>query len=213
MAWIRAEGGYGKPTIYYDDKGPAIAVYGPRNRRNNNPGNIEYGPFAQKHGAIGTDGRFAIFPDEETGFRAMKKRLTSGELYNYGDITIREAIYKWAPPFENDTENYIKDVVRKTGLNENSKIKDLSPDQLDALVKAMASHEGYNSQKLKIIPLRDDVDPSTFLKNNKDFEEVRSLNDIAPNNQYYTVQPGDTLSKIAKKFNVSLDDLIKANIR
>jgi hypothetical protein len=73
MVWIRAEGGYGKPTIYYDEKGPALAVFGPRNRRNNNPGNIEYGPFAKEHGAIGTDGRFAIFPDEETGFRAMKK--------------------------------------------------------------------------------------------------------------------------------------------
>jgi hypothetical protein len=31
MAWIRAEGGYGKPTIYHDEKSPAIAVYDSRN--------------------------------------------------------------------------------------------------------------------------------------------------------------------------------------
>lgn len=48
--FVRAEGGKGKPTIYYDEKGSAFMVSGPRNRRNNNPGNIEYGPFAQKNG-------------------------------------------------------------------------------------------------------------------------------------------------------------------
>ena len=213
MAWTRATGAIGQPTIYYDEKGPAIAVYGSRCTRNNNPGNIEYGPFARAHGAIGSDGRFAIFPDAETGFRAMKDRLTTGKLYNYGDITIRDAIYRWAPYPENDPQKYLKFVIQKTGLDENELIKNLTPSQLDALTKAMAVKEGYNLKKLKIIPLRDDVDPSTFLKNNKDFEEVRSLNDIAPHNPYYTVQPGDTLSKIAKRYGVDLNDLINENRR
>jgi len=35
--------------------------------RNNNPGNLEYRQLAQAHGAIGSDGRFAIFPDDATG--------------------------------------------------------------------------------------------------------------------------------------------------
>lgn len=101
MGFIRAEGGKGKPTIYYDEKGPAFMVSGPRNRRNNNPGNIEYGIFAKKKGAIGTDGRFAIFPDEQTGFEAMKDLLKSK---SYRDLTIEEAIKKWAPAPENDPE-------------------------------------------------------------------------------------------------------------
>jgi LysM repeat protein len=210
MTWIRAEGSIGKPTIYYDEKGPAIAVYGSRNRRNNNPGNIEYGPFAHKHGAIGTDGRFAIFPDEETGFRAMKDLLLSN---SYKNLTIRDAIKKWAPAPENDPQKYLEFVIQKTGLDENELIKNLTPSQLDALTKAMAAKEGYYSSKLKIVPLRDDVDPSTFLKNNKDFEEVRSLNDIAPHNPSYIVQPGDTLSKIAKRYGVDLNDLINENRR
>jgi len=54
----------------------------------------------------------------------------------------------------------------------------------------MASYEGYDSKRLKIVPLRDDVDLSTFLKNNKNLEEVRSLNDIAPNNQYLQIRLG-----------------------
>lgn len=42
-----------------------------RCQRNNIPGDICYGAFAQAHGATGTDGRFAIFPDAATGFTAM----------------------------------------------------------------------------------------------------------------------------------------------
>jgi hypothetical protein len=36
--------------------------------RNCNPGNMEWGRFAVAHGAIATDGRFAVFPDLQTGY-------------------------------------------------------------------------------------------------------------------------------------------------
>ena len=45
---------------------------GVRNWRNNNPGNLEYGPFAKSKGAIGTGGRFAVFATLEDGLRAKK---------------------------------------------------------------------------------------------------------------------------------------------
>ena len=47
-----------------------INVGGDRNWRNNNPGNLEDGDFARRHGSIGSDGRFAIFPDYKTGKEA-----------------------------------------------------------------------------------------------------------------------------------------------
>lgn len=74
-----------------------------RCRRNHNPGNIEYGKFAVAHGAFGNDGRFAEFPDDETGFKAMQA-LLSGPVY--AGLTIYQAISKWAPPSENDTLRY-----------------------------------------------------------------------------------------------------------
>jgi len=43
--------------------------------------------------------------------------------------------------------------------------------------------------------------------------ENRNLNNLLPNNQYYIVQPGDTLSKIAKRYGVDLNDLINENRR
>lgn len=87
-------------------------VEGTRPNRNNNPGDIEYGDFALAHGATGTDGRFAIFPDAEAGFAAMKALL----LKHYAGMTIEAALNKYAPPVENDTGTYLKHVCEWAGV-------------------------------------------------------------------------------------------------
>ena len=60
-----------------------------RSYRNNNPGNITYGPFAVKElGAIGSDGRFAKWNTYEDGFNALKKFVlmaSKNELGKYKD--------------------------------------------------------------------------------------------------------------------------------
>lgn len=90
-----------------------------RPQRNHNPGDIEYGDFARKNGATGTDGRFAIFPDDQTGYRALDALLKSKD---YKDLTVAQAISKFAPPEENDTAKYIKDFTARTGLGANDPI-------------------------------------------------------------------------------------------
>ena len=82
-----------------------------RPTKNNNPGDLEYGPFAKAHGAIGTDGRFAIFPDPATGFSAMRALLQT----KYGGMTLEDALNKYAPPVENQTNVYLKDVCSFVG--------------------------------------------------------------------------------------------------
>lgn len=79
-------------------------VKGTRPQRNHNPGDIEYGKFAIAHGAIGTDGRFAIFPDDPTGFAALTA-LLSGPAYQ--GLTVEQAINRYAPPVENNTSRYV----------------------------------------------------------------------------------------------------------
>jgi len=78
-----------------------------RPRRNNNPGDIEFGNFAVAHGASGSDGRFAIFPDAETGFAAMRALF---EAPSYVALTVAQAIARWAPSNENDTALYVSHV-------------------------------------------------------------------------------------------------------
>lgn len=87
-----------------------------RARRNHNPGNIRYGRFARLHGAIGTDGAFAIFPSDTSGFNAMSILL---EGFYVGD-TLEKALLRYAPPTENNTPRYIADVCEWTRLKPSS---------------------------------------------------------------------------------------------
>ena len=118
----------------------------PRNLRNNNPGNIEYGDFAKKHGATGNDGRFAIFPDMKTGENAMADLLMG--YAKGGNNTIASIVGKWSPAKENGAANtnaYIADVAKKTGLDPN---KALSMTELAAVQQAMSQHEGMIGSKV-----------------------------------------------------------------
>lgn len=87
-------------------------VPGSRPNRNRNPGDIEYGKFTIAHGATAGDPRFAIFPDAATGFACMKALLQSP---GYAGKTVEEALNRWAPSSENDTNAYVADVCKWCG--------------------------------------------------------------------------------------------------
>lgn len=127
---------------------------GNRPWRNNNPGNIEYGPFTRSKGAIGTDGRFAIFPTAEMGVDA-KKDLLFNPRSAYINLTLRDAIYKYAPPGENDTEGYLKNMIAATGVPPNTPMKNFTEEQRNKLVLAMARQEGYVVGKIQPVTGRD----------------------------------------------------------
>lgn len=82
-----------------------------RPQRNNNPCDIEDGKFARAHGAICTDGRFAIFRNPNDGLVCARALLHSA----YLGLTLVEAIEKWAPSSENNTFQYDSDVELWTG--------------------------------------------------------------------------------------------------
>jgi len=87
----------------------------PRGIRNNNPGNIEYGEFAKRMGATGTDGRFAIFPSPEGGLAALSALLSS--YGSRGINTVQAVINRYAPPNENNTAGYSAGVARAMGVS------------------------------------------------------------------------------------------------
>ncbi|WP_461342220.1 hypothetical protein [Bradyrhizobium sp.] len=66
---------------------------GSRGDRNNNPGNIEDGPFARAHGATGSDGRFAVFPDYATGSAAQEALLAGA---GYHGLTLHQFAQRYA---------------------------------------------------------------------------------------------------------------------
>jgi hypothetical protein len=108
----------------------------PRGMRNNNPGNIEYGPFAKKNGATGSDGRFAIFPTMEAG-QAAQRALLGGYLSS-GANTVSKAISKWAPGSENNTAAYVAAVAKQMGVGPDQV---LNGSHIPALADAISRHE------------------------------------------------------------------------
>lgn len=122
--------------------GTIVRRAGDRNWRNNNPGNLEYGRFAISQGAIGTDGRFAIFPDYETGRNAKEKLLF--DTNSYRNLTLDQAINRYAPSFENNTAAYIQNVASSAGIDPNTKMQDIPESQRGAILDAFERQEGFN---------------------------------------------------------------------
>ena len=127
---------------------------GTRPWRNNNPGNISYdnGGYAKGQGAIGTDGRYAIFPTAEMGIAACKNLLFSPNS-KYINLSMRDAINRYAPSNENNTEKYIQDVARITNTSPETLLKDLTTDAAkDEFLKAIFKVEGfYTKGKIEIV--------------------------------------------------------------
>ena len=152
---------------------------GTRAWRNNNPGCLRYSEFTVTQGAIGHAGGFAVFPDDSTGMQAICALLKSD---SYRDLTISQAIFKYAPPHENDTENYNASLWKITGLNTATKLSALTDEQIMRVARAIRVVEGWAPGREtyiyvapKQVPSRDTIDFYAALQNQivqKQFERV-----------------------------------------
>lgn len=95
--------------------------------RQNNPGNMIFTDYTKSLGALRKGDRFAIFPDYETGFKALKQFITDaakGELKSYNpSMTILEFFGKYTGQSTN--MNYASFIAREIGKDINMRIKDL----------------------------------------------------------------------------------------
>ena len=90
----------------------------PRGIRNNNPLNIRRSKDQWKGLADAqTDRAFCQFKSLDYGWRAAFYLLTRTYYHKYRLYTIRTIIRRWAPPGENNTEAYIANVSRLTGID------------------------------------------------------------------------------------------------
>lgn len=136
----------GRDVVYTTADGRRVRrTGGTRAWRNLNPGNIRYSEFSRNAGAIGQAGGFAVFPDEETGTRAISS-LLRGQSYN--NLTIARVITRYAPPSENNTAAYHRRIQQITGLNINRRISDLSDGELSRVVDAIRAIEGWEAGRI-----------------------------------------------------------------
>ena len=116
-----------------------LKVMTPRGIRNCNPLNIrrskdQWKGLAERQ----QDAAFCQFKSLEYGWRAAFYLLTRTYYHKYRLYTIRTIIRRWAPPTENDTERYIRNVCQWTGLGD---MQQLTERDWPALVRAMARQE------------------------------------------------------------------------
>lgn len=110
-----------------------------------NPGALRRSSLACTRLDTKPNGLFAVFESYEKGRQALH-RVLRGE--DYRNLTIAQAITKYAPKKENDTPRYIRNV--KNSLKsvrsdvDTLKLSDLTDSQLDVLMNAIQQIEGWN---------------------------------------------------------------------
>lgn len=123
-------------NVYERDTGGEV-----RGARNNNPGNIEDGPFARAQpGYQGSDGRFAIFETPEQGVRAQESLLRNRYLQR--PTTVREVIERYSPRrsrggdnTDEQVDNYIRYVENRLGIQPGATIDAARGAELGAAMR------------------------------------------------------------------------------
>ena len=138
--FVKAIGGLKHSVIYTDTDGRHYRFYGGTWAwRNHNPGNLRPGFYANRHDPIGSTNNLAIFPTDELGRAALIDLLQS----KYGNCSIHEMIYQFAPPSENPTKKYEAYLHKVTGVADDKKLKNFTPTQFKKVWEAIEHFEKY----------------------------------------------------------------------
>jgi hypothetical protein len=131
----------GKRYIVFDDE---VRSDGTISWRARNPGNIrngeKYGAYPGKKANTKSAGSFAVFPDEQTGFEAIKAVLKG-----YGNVTVVKAMNKYAPAGDgaNDPDAYARKVAKDMGVPVDTSVQSLDDDQMQTFAEAVKRVEGW----------------------------------------------------------------------
>jgi hypothetical protein len=107
-----------------------------RGDRNNNPGNIKFGPFAQAHGATGQDERgFAIFPTPSLGGAAQVALVTGT---SYSGLTLDQ----FAARYAEGSQAWEGTVGGALGIRGGDIVNNQDPRLIDAIRRAEGTSQG-----------------------------------------------------------------------
>lgn len=137
--------------------GEAQRRKGDANWRMNNPGNLRVSSWTKQQpgyvgvGDAGPNGKFAVFATLDDG-RQAKKNLLFGAQSPYINLSIKDAITKYAPPSENRTDTYINQVVQGIKASPDTTLNKLSQQQQNAMLDIITKLEGFKIGSIEKIP-------------------------------------------------------------
>lgn len=108
----------------------------PRGLRNNNPLNIRHNADTFQGEIKGNDKSFKTFSSMPYGYRAAFVTLATYLSRDWN--TIEKIISRWAPPIENNTESYIKNVEKYSGVPRNKELTAADGADYILIVAAMS---------------------------------------------------------------------------
>jgi hypothetical protein len=88
-------------------------------QRNQNPGDLRHSPHSEHPGNPDSVG---VIDSVADGWADLQRQL---ELYASRGMTVQQAIYEFAPPTENDTENYLAFVCKGLGCTPGTLMSDV----------------------------------------------------------------------------------------
>lgn len=112
--------------------------------KNNNPLNLRSSANKWKGEVTSSSDEFEVFESWVMGLRAGLKNMKTQ--IERGNNTIAKLVNVWAPPTENETENYIRYVCEKSGIDRDTKIS-FSLPFIQPITNAMVKME--SGQDLK----------------------------------------------------------------
>lgn len=128
-----------------------------RGERLNNPGNIMFNREFSWIGQTGKDSDgYLQFDTAVHGMRAIGKDLLSK--FSRGLDTVQKIIEVYAPPSENDTVAYMKDVAQRLNVDADEHLQITEQNILSSFIKAIVIHENG-----RCIYSDDDVSKATAL--------------------------------------------------
>jgi hypothetical protein len=144
-----SDGPQNSVVVTFSDGSHEVRRGGTRTWRNNNPGNFRLTPLAQRHGAIGEAGGFAVFGSLVDGEGALQGMLQGG---TYGALTLDQAVARFAPPSENDTAAYQTFLRNKVGTPGTTRLDSLNAEKIQRMVNGIEQYEGWREGTVSWTP-------------------------------------------------------------
>jgi len=125
--------------------------------RTNNPGNVSYGDLARDFGAIGTwknangdtqqqTTGIAVMPSLEAGIK-LQMALWRRPLYN--NYSIGHGVSRWTGQNQGPDSQYAISLAQAAGATPETRVSDLTDDQLKNMVKQQAQWEGFKVGRIE----------------------------------------------------------------
>lgn len=116
--------------------------------RYNNPGKLAYGNFSKMAGAIGKDGPLAIFPDYETGKRALEAYLFESDVFK--GLTVSKTISKFAKSEDGyDPKKYTSSVTKGSKFKSSTLLSDFTADDREEFIEKIQEQENWTAGNIQ----------------------------------------------------------------